>query len=62
MTDLEKASYLAPSSESVSDTPTDVEKLVDAQIAQENDHEVKFRTCSWQKVRIGMPPLRSLSS
>ncbi|KAF7799917.1 hypothetical protein EIP86_011160 [Pleurotus ostreatoroseus] len=48
MTDSEKTSYLEPSSESVSDTG-DAEKLVGAQIAQEHDHQVKFRTCSWQK-------------
>lgn len=51
MSDTEKASYVEdPSLQSVSDT-NDVEKLVVAQIVQESDHEIKYRTCSWQKVR-----------
>ena len=35
----------------------EVEKIVGAQIAQESDHAVKYRTCSWQKVRAPFLPV-----
>ncbi|KAJ3539772.1 hypothetical protein NM688_g6317 [Phlebia brevispora] len=48
MSDVEKASFEEPSTASVSDTGG-AEKVVDHQIAEEHDHEIKYRTCSWQK-------------
>ncbi|KAI0090752.1 transmembrane amino acid transporter protein-domain-containing protein [Irpex rosettiformis] len=39
-----------PSSfESASELESDSEKVIVAQIVQESDHEIKYRTCSWQK-------------
>ena len=54
MSDTEKASYVAEdnSAKSVNGSDaSDLEKIIGAQIAQETDHEIKYRTCSWQKVR-----------
>ena len=52
MSDLEKAdsSLDGASTKSYAEEGS-TEKFVSAQIAQENDHEIKYRTCSWQKVR-----------
>ena len=52
MSDLEKAdSSLDGTSTKSYAGEVSTEKFVSAQIAQENDHEIKYRTCSWQKVR-----------
>lgn len=32
-------------------TSSDVEKFVGTQLVQESEHAIKYRTCSWQKVR-----------
>ena len=37
------------------DASSDVENFIGAQIVQETEHAIKYRTCSWQKVR---PPTR----
>ena len=52
MSDVEKAdvSVDGASTKSYSEEGS-TEKFVSTQIAQESDHEIKYRTCSWQKVR-----------
>ncbi|KAI0692111.1 transmembrane amino acid transporter protein-domain-containing protein [Cytidiella melzeri] len=35
--------------DSASDLESDAEKVLDAQLQQESTHEIKYRTCSWQK-------------
>lgn len=48
-----QADYPEDSSfEGTSDLSPDVEKVISEQVAQENGHAVKYRTCSWQKVRV----------
>ena len=34
------------------DASSDAEKFIGTQIVQESEHAIKYRTCSWQKVRI----------
>lgn len=47
----EKDLYLGQQSfDSSSDVGSDLEKVIGAQISQEHEHEIKYRTCSWQKV------------
>ena len=36
---------------SANDSTSDVENFIGTQIGQESDHAIKYRTCSWQKVR-----------
>lgn len=31
---------------------SDAERIIGAQIVQESGHEIQYRTCSWQKVRL----------
>ncbi|KAI0343711.1 hypothetical protein BDW22DRAFT_1356239 [Trametopsis cervina] len=47
----EKVAYKAhgESFDSASDLESDPERILVAQITQETDHEIKYRTCSWQK-------------
>lgn len=47
----QQEAYADDSSVSSGDRASDVENFIGAQISQENEHAVKFRTCSWQKVR-----------
>ena len=47
----EKDAYLGETSfDSGSDVESDLEKVIGAQIVQETGHDIKYRTCSWQKV------------
>lgn len=51
-----------PSSfETASELESDAEKALVAQIVKEHDHEIKYRTCSWQKVRADHPRIRKVS-
>lgn len=36
--------------DSASDLESEAEKVLVAQLVQESEHEIKYRTCSWQKV------------
>ena len=46
-----KTDYPESAFDGTSDSSSDVEKVINVQIAQESGHAVKYRTCSWQKVR-----------
>ena len=37
---------------SANDVESDPEKIIGAQITEETTHEIKYRTCSWQKVSV----------
>ena len=53
--DLEKTHTNSVKEDSISYTESDNLPAVIAQIAEEQDHGIQYRTCSWQKVRYSTP-------